>query len=86
MGRGEVETFIGTKGHLTDWHTDFQVRRMDKRFLLNAVNELLYILIKLVLRTGKFHRSVIRPEKMDSETRDSQASYKRHNAALQVIT
>ena len=24
LGRGEVETFIGTKGHLTDWHTDFQ--------------------------------------------------------------
>ncbi|MGK3733386.1 MAG: hypothetical protein ACI90V_000222 [Bacillariaceae sp.] len=24
LGRGEVETFIGTKGHLTDWHNDFQ--------------------------------------------------------------
>lgn len=24
LGRGEVETFIGTKKHLTDWHTDFQ--------------------------------------------------------------
>jgi len=24
LGRGEVETFIGTEGHLTDWHTDFQ--------------------------------------------------------------
>uniref|UniRef100_A0A7S4EQQ4 JmjC domain-containing protein n=1 Tax=Pseudo-nitzschia australis TaxID=44445 RepID=A0A7S4EQQ4_9STRA len=24
LGRGEVETFIGTKGHLTGWHTDFQ--------------------------------------------------------------
>ncbi len=24
MGRGEVETFIGTKQHITDWHIDFQ--------------------------------------------------------------
>ncbi len=24
MGRGEVETFIGTKHHLTNWHIDFQ--------------------------------------------------------------
>ena len=24
MGRGEVETFIGTKDHITDWHIDFQ--------------------------------------------------------------
>jgi len=24
MGRGEVEVFIGTEGHLTDWHYDFQ--------------------------------------------------------------
>ena len=24
LGRGEVETFIGTKNHVTDWHTDFQ--------------------------------------------------------------
>ncbi len=24
MGRGEVETFIGTEGHVTDWHIDFQ--------------------------------------------------------------
>ncbi len=24
MGRGEVETFIGTKDHVTDWHIDFQ--------------------------------------------------------------
>ena len=24
LARGEVETFIGTKKHLTDWHTDFQ--------------------------------------------------------------
>ena len=24
LGRGEVETFIGTKGHVTDWHFDFQ--------------------------------------------------------------
>jgi hypothetical protein len=28
LGRGEVETFIGTKGHVTDWHTDFQVRTL----------------------------------------------------------
>ena len=28
LGRGEVETFIGTKGHVTDWHTDFQVRKL----------------------------------------------------------
>ena len=27
LGRGEVETFIGTTGHVTDWHTDFQVRK-----------------------------------------------------------
>ena len=24
MGHGEVETFVGTKGHFTNWHTDFQ--------------------------------------------------------------
>jgi len=24
MGRGEVEVFVGTEGHLTDWHYDFQ--------------------------------------------------------------
>jgi len=24
MGRGEVETFISTNGHVTDWHFDFQ--------------------------------------------------------------
>ena len=24
LGRGEVETFIGTKGHFTNFHTDFQ--------------------------------------------------------------
>jgi hypothetical protein len=24
LGRGEVEVFVGTKGHLTNWHTDFQ--------------------------------------------------------------
>ena len=24
LGRGEVETFIGTNGHVTDFHTDFQ--------------------------------------------------------------
>lgn len=28
LGRGEVETFIGTKGHVTDWHTDFQVSKL----------------------------------------------------------
>ena len=24
MGHGEVETFVGTEGHFTNWHTDFQ--------------------------------------------------------------
>ena len=24
LARGEVEVFVGTRGHVTDWHTDFQ--------------------------------------------------------------
>ena len=39
LGRGEVETFIGTKGHVTDWHTDFQVRILLGILVLNWHNE-----------------------------------------------
>jgi hypothetical protein len=36
LGRGEVETFIGTKGHVTDWHTDFQVRMLITVFTFSS--------------------------------------------------
>ena len=36
LGRGEVETFIGTKGHVTDWHTDFQVSLIDCVFFRSS--------------------------------------------------